>query len=130
LYCVIKIQFGMMILNINTNVMLKSVYFLRYSWHKRRFGICLYCHLQVIGCHCTDKYFTIRPIKEDPISISAVAIDLKKTGSIMTTNYMKTGVEPTPETSCILDIPQTNNSVQHNIPLLNQTMLIFSLLFL
>jgi predicted enzyme related to lactoylglutathione lyase len=33
---------------------------------------------------------------------------------IMTASHMKTGVEPTPETSCISDIPQTKSSVQHN----------------
>jgi hypothetical protein len=33
----------------------------------------------------------------------------------MTTSHLKTGVEPTPETSCISNIPQTIDSVQHSV---------------
>jgi hypothetical protein len=32
----------------------------------------------------------------------------------MTTNNIKTGVVPTPKTSCITNISQTMNNVQHN----------------
>jgi hypothetical protein len=33
----------------------------------------------------------------------------------MTTNHLKTGDEPAPETSCISNIPQTMDSVQHSV---------------
>jgi hypothetical protein len=32
----------------------------------------------------------------------------------MTTNHLKTEVEPTPETSCISDMSQTTDNVQHS----------------
>jgi hypothetical protein len=34
---------------------------------------------------------------------------------IMTADYLKTGVAPTSETSCISDAPQTADSVQHGV---------------
>lgn len=34
----------------------------------------------------------------------------------MTTSQLKTGVQPTPKTSCISDIPQTKESVQYIVP--------------
>jgi hypothetical protein len=34
----------------------------------------------------------------------------------MATSDLKTGVEPTPETSCISGIPMKLDSVQHSIP--------------
>jgi hypothetical protein len=34
------------------------------------------------------------------------------------TSHLKTGVESTPETSCISNIPQTMDNVQHNVLIL------------
>jgi hypothetical protein len=34
----------------------------------------------------------------------------------MTVNNLKTAVEPTPETTCIQNISQTVDNVQHNVP--------------
>jgi hypothetical protein len=39
----------------------------------------------------------------------------RKRVSIITTNHLKTGAEPTPETSCISNIPQTISNVQHSV---------------
>jgi hypothetical protein len=41
----------------------------------------------------------------------------------MTTNHLKMGVEPTPEMSCISNIPQTVDNVQHSIHKINQPLL-------
>jgi hypothetical protein len=37
----------------------------------------------------------------------------------MTTKRLKTGVQPTPETSCISIIRQTMDNVQHSAPIMN-----------
>jgi hypothetical protein len=34
----------------------------------------------------------------------------------MITNHLKKEVQPTPETSCITNIPQAMDSVQHGVP--------------
>jgi hypothetical protein len=36
------------------------------------------------------------------------------------TKYLKTGLGPTTETLCMSNTPQTINSVQHNIAVMNQ----------
>jgi hypothetical protein len=41
---------------------------------------------------------------------------------VMTTNYLKTGGEPTPETSCISNIRQTMGNAQHSIAIMNQSL--------
>jgi hypothetical protein len=47
--------------------------------------------------------------------------EIKESDSIMTTNdNLKMGVEPTPEKSCIPNIPQTVDNVQHSTPIINQ----------
>jgi len=38
--------------------------------------------------------------------------------TVMTITHMKMGVQPTPETSRILNIPQTVGNIQHNIGIL------------
>jgi hypothetical protein len=38
----------------------------------------------------------------------------------MTTNHLNTGVEPIPETSCISNIPQAVDSIQHSVAIINQ----------
>lgn len=35
----------------------------------------------------------------------------------MTTSLLKTGVQPTPETSCIVNIPHTTENIQHSVPM-------------
>jgi hypothetical protein len=40
----------------------------------------------------------------------------------MTTNHLKTGVEPTPETSCISNISQTMGNVQHSVSIIRAMM--------
>jgi hypothetical protein len=39
----------------------------------------------------------------------------------MTSNHLKTGIQPTPETSSISDtLSQTMGNVQHTVPVVNQ----------
>jgi hypothetical protein len=45
--------------------------------------------------------------------------DNNKSVSIMTTNYLKTGVESTPETPCLSNIPQTVDNFQQNVPIMS-----------
>jgi hypothetical protein len=40
----------------------------------------------------------------------------------MTTNHQKMGVEPIPKMLCVSNIPQTMDSVQHSIPVVNQSL--------
>jgi hypothetical protein len=39
----------------------------------------------------------------------------------MTTSHMKTGVESTPETSCIRNMPQSTDNVQQNVLIIADT---------
>jgi hypothetical protein len=48
---------------------------------------------------------------------------IKKSVSIMATNHLKTGVERTPVTSCVSNIRQTVNNVQHSVPIMNEPLL-------
>jgi hypothetical protein len=41
----------------------------------------------------------------------------------MRTNHLKTGVEPTPETSCISNTPQTMDNVRHYVPFIQSSKL-------
>jgi hypothetical protein len=43
---------------------------------------------------------------------------LKENVSIMTSNYLKK--EPTPETSCVSNIPETMDNVQHSVSVMNR----------
>jgi hypothetical protein len=48
---------------------------------------------------------------------------IQKNVSIKITNHLKTGVQPTPETSCISNTPQTMENVQHSVTITNVTAL-------
>jgi hypothetical protein len=53
--------------------------------------------------------------------LTVVTNNTKKSVSTMINNHLKTGVEPTPETSCISDILKTMGKVQHSVPIVEGT---------
>jgi hypothetical protein len=62
-----------------------------------------------------EKYFWF-----DTAVLTVVAMVTKTKTNQYNDNHLSTGVEPTPETSCVSNIHQTMDNVQHSVPIMNQ----------
>jgi hypothetical protein len=65
------------------------------------------------------------PIRKVPGSIPTVVTNNSErrrnvSVSIIAISHLKTRVEPTPETSCISNTPETMHNVQHSVRIMNQ----------
>jgi hypothetical protein len=95
-----------------TNTVLDIVHCLRCIWYTRRFGIWLYSRLQVNT--------SIRKIPGSIPTVVIISTEGGKSVSKMTTNHLKTAVEPNPETSCISNIPQVVDDARYSVSIINQ----------
>jgi hypothetical protein len=69
------------------------------------------------------QWLAYQPIRKVPGLIPTVVTNNtgEKIVGIMTTNHLKMGVELSPETSFISNMPQTMGSVQHSVSITNDS---------